>query len=501
LWAQPRIVSQYENLYKQLGCDVVVFNTPYGGLWISPWATYCAHSILRALEAQLSNTGTRPVFFCLFSGASICAYYKILQVLEPDTCATAAEQKQDSQGLYPLVRKCLAGQLFDSSPVNFASQTGVKLLSSGSQRSDSGSHPEPAPRSILTTTGSAVRNSAVQLAAGTMDFFLFEHFDRRRRDMWKTLEEKASCPAHTPSTTSPATSATSSSPPPAIPTLFLYSWDDHTADAHMIHSLASKLRCRGGQVLEQSWSHSPHVSHLRHHRADYQAAVAFFLQQATQQWQSRQQQQQQAPAAAAAAAAPSAPSPSQRPPPAALAASPPAPAGASQPTQEHSPATSTAAQQPEASSSTVTQVPEASTSLTSSGLLEQQHSPASDDRPPRVGASPHQEHCHQQQQQQQQLGPGTSAAAHVRPHVGSLSPGAGAGPSSAPSAPSAPPASTPLPTEAWSEAWSRGSSRQRQPGAWLEPALQPGLTHGHMGHMGQAGVMAGRGSPPLRSKL
>ena len=46
-----------------------------------------------------------------------------------------------------------------------------------------------------------------------------------------------------------------------------------------IHGLALALRAAGGQVVEQSWSESSHVGHLRSHPEAYRGVVAFFLQQ------------------------------------------------------------------------------------------------------------------------------------------------------------------------------------------------------------------------------
>jgi hypothetical protein len=88
------------------------------------------------------------------------------------------------------VLRCCVGQVYDSGPVDFQSQTGRQLLLSpiASSTSSSGGAGHPAHAAALLATaaalGAAARNAAVNVGAGALDFCLLEHFDREAAVMW-----------------------------------------------------------------------------------------------------------------------------------------------------------------------------------------------------------------------------------------------------------------------------------------------------------------------------
>lgn len=296
--ARPDIVRKYVELYNSHGCDVAVYLSPVLSMWMPAWAAWSAQAILTALTTELRTSGPKPLVFAVFSGAAKAAYYKLLQLLcpgvpvisarpqtpvpgpamstsSPDACsdpATASALSSTTAAAprrwllwgrrtsptpptplaagpppplppcrFPEVQLCFSGQMLDSSPVDFTSQAGVKLVvpdnsakgSKGNNNSsvkslgsslqqasalsaaaDSADLPPSSPTTTATTTRTALgrgaaaaaslaesaRLTAAQVAAGILDFTLIEWFELQRRELWGTLEQLA--PANLPVGTS-----------------------------------------------------------------------------------------------------------------------------------------------------------------------------------------------------------------------------------------------------------------------------------------------------------
>ncbi|CAD7696306.1 unnamed protein product, partial [Ostreobium quekettii] len=97
------------------------------------------------------------------SGSPKSAYYRALHVL-----AGAAGRRQEER--FREVRDCMAGEVYDSGPVDFTSKQGVMALSS--------------QKGGLMAW---LVNSGVETVACTMDFFLVEWLEADRRRYWDTL--------------------------------------------------------------------------------------------------------------------------------------------------------------------------------------------------------------------------------------------------------------------------------------------------------------------------
>ena len=81
LWAHPRTLDKYVQLYSSLGFDVAVFHTPALPLWIPSMADSNALCVLDELEVELRASGLRPVVFAPFSGACKVSLSQSLMML------------------------------------------------------------------------------------------------------------------------------------------------------------------------------------------------------------------------------------------------------------------------------------------------------------------------------------------------------------------------------------------------------------------------------------
>eukprot|EP00798_Chlamydomonas_sp_ICE-L_P003858 gene3858-13921_t len=219
MWAKPGPVLKFVNLYREMGFDVAVYRTPALSVWSPPMALSNARQILSEVQMELEAHGPRPLVFAAFSGASKASpmsavYYKILPLLNA-SCPQSSAPGSAAEGVasstlrtptiaslqFPLVSKCFAGQIFDSGPVDFTSEAGVRLISP----------PPDSNEAVVTSYGrklaDLVKHQAGLLAAGTLDFFLLEIFDKQKSEMWHVLQTSGAQTAM-PVTTADSASAT-----------------------------------------------------------------------------------------------------------------------------------------------------------------------------------------------------------------------------------------------------------------------------------------------------
>lgn len=246
--AKEYIVERYVGLYNSLGWDVCVFYIPYLAMWLPLWAQQNALTVVNELQRTIAKDGPRPIVFTVYSGSLKGCYYKLLNTLNN---ATAPKLP------YEALRGCIVGEIFDSTPIDFTSNFGVNLAAPGNK----------------TLQQQLQRHCAV-FAAGCLDFFLVEWFERQRADVWKSLAENNLSGA----------------------TLFIYSWNDPLINASKVHALAAAARDKGKYVIEQSWLESTHVGHLRDHPEEYIASVKRLLELSLDAWRERNASQRSTPA-------------------------------------------------------------------------------------------------------------------------------------------------------------------------------------------------------------
>ncbi|GJP42632.1 hypothetical protein CLOM_g2176 [Closterium sp. NIES-68] len=344
-----RQLAAYLRLINECGWDALACHPPLLHLWM-PWrAEALARAVMSELEKELAGQ-PRPVVFLSFSGGYKACQWKIMEALlsapfhqrQPYDGDTAAASALTSPGLASglahvnstsrshkvspssshhrflgLLRECFAGQIFDSSPVDFTSDLGVRFLSqqpATPQPTSTSQHPaspqqpatsqqpatplptstsqQPATKASAPSTlsdtpvaapaptaapaapaapaaispPSTLRRTLVRSAATALDWLLLPEFERQRAAQWQSLLHSSVL----------------------APVLLLCSTDDQLAPIAFIRKYAGEAEARGATVKAVEWSTSEHVGHLRHHRREYTAALHAFLERALLLWKQRQ---------------------------------------------------------------------------------------------------------------------------------------------------------------------------------------------------------------------
>ncbi|XP_047267140.1 uncharacterized protein LOC107867143 isoform X2 [Capsicum annuum] len=177
-----------------------------------------------------------PVVFASFSGGPKACMYKVLQIIE-GKC-----EERVNLGEFRLVRDCLSGYIFDSSPVDFTSDLGTRFIL----------HPTVLGMSRPPPLASWIANGI----ASSLDALFLRRFESHRAEFWQTLYASVSTGA---------------------PYLILCSEDDDLAPYQTILNFAQRLKDLGSDVKLLKWSNSPHVGHYRYHQLEYKAAVTEVL--------------------------------------------------------------------------------------------------------------------------------------------------------------------------------------------------------------------------------
>ncbi|KAG0469680.1 hypothetical protein HPP92_016380 [Vanilla planifolia] len=244
LLSQEQHLRPYVDLYWSLGWGTIVCHVNFLTLFFPEKSTKLACDVLSELIKEL-KIRPLPIVLASFSGGSKGCLYKVLQVID-GKC-----KGQHSQVDYQLVRDCLFGQIYDSSPVDFTSRTGIQFVL----------HPSVLK---LSHPSRVVVWMAEALASG-LDAMFINRFEAERAEYWQTLFSSVNMG----------------------PFLILCSKDDELAPYKILCSFAKRLEELGGDIKLIKWSGSAHVAHYRHHRAEYAAAVSEFLEKASCNFSSR----------------------------------------------------------------------------------------------------------------------------------------------------------------------------------------------------------------------
>ncbi|KAJ4963767.1 hypothetical protein NE237_023706 [Protea cynaroides] len=233
--SQEKHLKSYVQLYSSLGWNSLVCHSELLNLFFPEKATYLAFGILNELLKEL-KTRPSPVVFASFSGGPKACMYKVLQIIE-GKCET--QLKLDD---YCLVRDCVCGHIYDSSPVDFSSDLGSRFVL----------HPTVLKMSHPPRLVSWMANS---IASG-LDALFLNRFESQRAEYWQTLYSSVCLGG---------------------PYLILCSENDDLAPYQIICNFARRLQELGGDVKLVTWNGSPHVGHYKHYPTDYKAAVIELL--------------------------------------------------------------------------------------------------------------------------------------------------------------------------------------------------------------------------------
>lgn len=233
--SQERHLKNYIELYSSLGWNSLVCHSQFLNMFFPNKATTVAIDIFNELVQEL-KVRPRPVVFASFSGGPKACMYKVLQIIE-GKC-----EHQLDMGDCQLVKDCIAGFIYDSSPVDFTSDLGTKFVL----------HPTVLGISEPPRLATWIANS---IASG-LDALFLSRFESHRAEYWQTLYSSVSMRS---------------------PYLILCSESDDLAPYEVICNFAAQLQDLGGDVKLVNWNESPHVGHFRKYPDDYKANVIELL--------------------------------------------------------------------------------------------------------------------------------------------------------------------------------------------------------------------------------
>ncbi|KAK6130937.1 hypothetical protein DH2020_035316 [Rehmannia glutinosa] len=221
--SQDKHLKNYVDLYSSLGWNSLVCHSQFLNLFFPDKAASLALEIVDELVQELKLRPC-PVVFASFSGGPKACMYKVLQ---------------DD---YQLVRNCVSGHIYDSTPVDFVSDLGTRFVL----------HPTVLKMSRPPPLASWIAKGI----SSSLDALFLSRFESQRAEYWQTLYSTVSMGA---------------------PYLILCSEDDDLAPFHIIFNFATRLKDLGADVKLVKWKTSSHVGHFRNYPEEYRAAVTELL--------------------------------------------------------------------------------------------------------------------------------------------------------------------------------------------------------------------------------
>ncbi|XP_035541589.1 uncharacterized protein LOC108992356 isoform X2 [Juglans regia] len=198
-------------------------------------ATTLAVHVLNELAQELKISPC-PVVLASFSGGPKTCMYKVLQIID-GKC-----EGQENLDDFRLVRYCISGHIYDSSPVDFTSDLGTRFVL----------HPTVLKMSHPPRLASWIAHS---ISSG-LDTLFLSRFESQRAEYWQTLYSSIGMKA---------------------PYLIFCSENDDLAPCEVICNFTQRIQELGGDVKLVKWKDSPHVGHFRHYPIEYKAALTELL--------------------------------------------------------------------------------------------------------------------------------------------------------------------------------------------------------------------------------
>ncbi|XP_047323765.1 uncharacterized protein LOC124927403 [Impatiens glandulifera] len=228
--SQESNLKNYVDLYSSIGWNSLVCHSDFLNLFSLEKATSLALELLNELIGEL-KVKPCPVVLASFSGGSKACMYRFLQIIE-GRCGELLNLDE-----YRLVRDCICGHVYDSSPVDFTSDLGTRFIQ----------NPSVLSRIII---GMASR----------LDTLFLSRIESQRSEYWQTLYSSVSLKA---------------------PYLILCSENDELAPCQIVVNFAGRLQELGGDVKLVKWTNSSHLGHFRHYPNDYAAVMTELFGKAT----------------------------------------------------------------------------------------------------------------------------------------------------------------------------------------------------------------------------
>ncbi|OMO74123.1 hypothetical protein CCACVL1_16945 [Corchorus capsularis] len=232
-------LANYMDLYSSMGWNSLVARADFLNAFYPERAMSLAFVLVNELIEEL-KIRTCPVVFVAFSGSPKACMYKVFQIIQG-----TGESHLNLDGNH-LVRSCVSGQIYDSSPIDFASDLNAQFVLHPSIRK------MPGPSKLVSWIAKGV--------ASGLDGLYLTGFESQRAEYWQTLYSSVDLDA---------------------PYLVLCSESDELAPYPVINNFAQCLQELGADIKVVKWNGSPHLEHYKYYPIQYRAAVASLLEKAT----------------------------------------------------------------------------------------------------------------------------------------------------------------------------------------------------------------------------
>lgn len=232
--SEEKHLMRYVDLYSSLGWNSLICHSQFLNIFFPDKATILAVDILNEL-VEVLKIRRCPIVFASFSGGAKACMLKVLQII-------GGECETHNMDDYQLVKDCISGYIYDSCPVDFTSDLGVRFVL----------HPSVLKVSHPPRFASWIANG---IASGLDSLFL-NRFESQRAEYWRTLYSTTSM---------------------QVPYLIFCSENDDLAPFEVVSNFFHRLKDLGGDVKLVKWSSSPHVGHFRHHPDEYETAITEIL--------------------------------------------------------------------------------------------------------------------------------------------------------------------------------------------------------------------------------
>ncbi|WOL08780.1 hypothetical protein Cni_G17533 [Canna indica] len=235
--SQESDMKSYVDLYWSLGWRPLVCHVDFLTIFLPDKATSLARGVLDELS-KVTKIRQLPIVLVSFSLGSKGCMDKVLQILD------GKWQGGHELGEYRLLRDCICGQIYDSSPVDFTCELASRFSF------------HPTAQRLFRPTRIASWMAKTLLSG--LDTVFPSRFEAHREEYWRTLYSSVNMG----------------------PFLIFCSEDDDLASYQIIFNFAQHLQELGGDVRLVKWSSSAHLGHYRHHQTDYHSNVVEMLNKA-----------------------------------------------------------------------------------------------------------------------------------------------------------------------------------------------------------------------------
>ncbi|KAJ4793752.1 hypothetical protein LUZ62_044998 [Rhynchospora pubera] len=242
MWSDEKQLKPFVDLYWSLGWRCLICHADVLSIFFPEKATTLAFDVLNELVKEL-KTEASPVIFATFSGWSTGGLCKAIQLLD------AKWEGEASMDEYQIIRDCICGQIYDSSPVGF--------IKEGDAPGSSGNSHQPR---LFSWMAKAVSSG--------FDTLFPSSLQAQCNEYWQTLYSSVEMG----------------------PFLIFCSEEDKLASFRSICNSAQQLADLGGDVRLVKWSTSHHIGYYKFHRAEYRLAVTEFLNKASATFSQRKKQ-------------------------------------------------------------------------------------------------------------------------------------------------------------------------------------------------------------------